>query len=82
MKSIYQKILREDVAPHPIIVAIRQVCANLDSVHNRFESETDPDLIEASIFEMQSLQAKYRYLLRVARNEGITCEEKSHLWNE
>ena len=82
MKSISQKVLREEAAPHPIIVAIRQVCESLDAVQDRFELETDADLIEASIFEMQSLRAKYRYLLRVARSEGIVCEEKAHLWNE
>ncbi len=82
MKSISQKVLREDTEPHPIIVAIRQVCTSIDVVQNRFEQETDPDLIESSIYELQSLRAKYRYLLRTAKVEGITCEEKVHLWNE
>ena len=82
MKSISDKLLREDVTPHPIVLAIRQVCADIDAAQSRFQQETDADLIEASIYELQSLRAKYRYFLRVARSEGIACNEKAHLWNE
>lgn len=82
MEQIRQRLLREEEAPHPIIEAIREVCALMDEAQNRFEQETDADLIEAAIYEQQSLRAKYRYLLRLARSQGITCQEKVHLWNE
>ena len=75
-------LLREDTPPHPIIEAIRRVCAHMDAAQSRFEQETDPDLIEGCIFELESLRAQYRYLLRTARAQGITCREKAHLWNE
>ena len=82
MKSISQKLLRNEAEPHPVVCAIRQVCADIDAAQSRFEQETDADLIEASIYELQSLRAKYRYFLRVARMEGVVCNEKTHLWNE
>ena len=82
MKSISQKLLRNEAEPHPVVCAIRQVCADIDAAQSRFEQETDADLIEASIYELQSLRAKYRYFLRMARMEGIVCNEKTHLWNE
>lgn len=82
MKYISEKVLRSDVQPHPIIEAIRRVCADIDAAQSRFQQETDADLIEASVYELQSLRAKYRYFLRVARSEGIVCNEKAHLWNE
>lgn len=82
MEFLRQKLLREEEAPHPLIAAIREVCACIDAAQSRFEQEVDPDLIEAAIYEMQSLRAKYRYLLRAARSEGIYCGEKVHLWNE
>ena len=82
MKAISQKMLRDEVAPHPIILSIRQVCASIDMAQSRFEQESDPDLIEAAIYEIQSLRATYRYLLKTAKNEGVSCEEKVHLWNE
>ena len=82
MERFRQQLLRNEEAPHPLIEAIRDVCARIDATQSRFEQETDADLIEADIYELQSLRAKYRYLLRCARAEGVTCREKVHLWNE
>lgn len=82
MEQIRLKILKDEEAPHPVIAAIREVCAGIDAAQSRFEQESDPDLIEAAIYEMQSLRAKYRYLLRMARTQGIRCGEKVHLWDE
>ncbi len=75
-------ILRVEESPHPNIVAIREVCARIEQVENRFSFETDPDLIESCVYELQSLQAQYRYLLRESRNNAVKCEEKHSLWNE
>ena len=75
-------LLRVDEAPHPTIEAIREVCQQLDLAQARFSMESDPDLIEGCVFEMEALRARYRYLLRTAREQGISCAEKSHLWGE
>ncbi len=83
MEQVFRKLLlRQDAPPHPTIEAIREVCARMDAAQNRFEQETDPDLIEGCIFELESLRAQYRYYLRCAREQGISCQEKKHLWNE
>ena len=82
LKWWQQALVREDVAPDPLIVAIRNVCASIDAVQNRFHMESDPDLIEGCIFELEALRAQYRYLLRTARQSGVTCTEKAHLWRE
>ena len=83
MQTKFQKLLlREDTPPHPIITSIRDVCAAIDAVQSRFQIENDPDLIEGCIYELESLRAQYRYLLRTARQQGITCTEKAHLWGE
>lgn len=82
MQSLRKRILREDAPPHPVIEAIRDICARIDAVQSRFEMETDPDLIDGCIYELESLRAQYRYLLRTARQQGITCGEKAHLWGE
>lgn len=82
MQSLRKLLVREDTPPDPVIVAVREICARMDAVQNWFEMETDPDLIEGCIYELESLRAQYRYLLRTARKEGITCGEKAHLWGE
>ena len=83
MQTRLQKMLiRDEAPPHPIIVSIREVCAAIDAVQRRFQMENDPDLIEGCIYELESLRAQYRYLLRTARQQGVTCTEKAHLWGE
>ena len=82
MEGIRQKLLRSESENHPLIGAIRNVCGLINQAQNRFEQETDPDLVEAAIYELQSLRAQYRYLLRIAREQGVTCQERAHLWNE
>lgn len=82
VNRLRKTILREEQPPHPLIEAIREVCARIDLVENRFSMETDTDLIEGCIYELESLRAQYRYLLRSAREQGISCRERAHLWNE
>ncbi len=80
--ALYKAIVRTDEPPHPTITAIREICEQLNAVERRFSMESDPDLIEACIYEMDSLRARYRYLLRTARQEGVVCTERMHLWGE
>ncbi len=83
MENVLKKtVLRQTQPPHPLIVQIREVCAQIDRVQSRFAMETDPDLIEGCIYELGSLRAQYRYLLREARQQQIVCTERAHLWNE
>ncbi len=56
---------------------IRETSARLTAAHNRFENECDEDLLDSIIFEIQSLKALYRYLLRMAKEEGLQCAEIS-----
>ncbi len=80
--AIRRAIVRVDEPPHPTIEAIREVCEQIRRAEIRFSMESDADLIECYIYELESLRARYRYLLRVARQEGIACTEKAPLWSE
>lgn len=53
--------------------ALRFVSEELARVQTCFEMESDPDLIESYIYEQQALRARYRYLLRQARQSGQTA---------
>ena len=81
-QRLRKMLLRQDAPPHPTIEAIREVCARIENVQSRFSQQTDPDLIEGCIFELESLRAQYRFLLRKAREQNISCNEKKHLWDE
>jgi hypothetical protein len=54
-----------------LLSEIEAVRNGLTSVTARFEFQSDPDLVESCIYEMQALTARYRYLLREARRLGI-----------
>ena len=48
---------------------------NYDST--RFDMQSDADLIEASIYELDALQARYRFLIKQARRQqgGVVCQQ-------
>ncbi|MBQ1351423.1 MAG: DUF2508 family protein [Oscillospiraceae bacterium] len=43
---------------------LKKTSLALRQAHIRFDALTDPDLIEACIFEIQSISARHTYLLR------------------
>lgn len=57
---------------YDLLNEIETVRKSLNNVSARFEFQSDPDLVESCIYEMQSLTARYRYLLREARRLGVT----------
>ena len=56
------------------IQEIETVYQLLENATNRFEMERDPDLIESCIYEMEALSARYRFLIREAKERGLTCD--------
>lgn len=55
-----------------LLCELESVKQSLDVVASRFEYESEPDLVEACIYEMQALTARYRYLAKEARRMGLT----------
>lgn len=52
---------------------ISELKREIESARNAFEFQYDDDLIDANIFELNSLMAKYRYLIKLAK-EYDKCE--------
>lgn len=43
------------------------ICATknaLDAAYSKFDNVTDPDLIDSTIYELNAVQQRYKYLLR------------------
>lgn len=51
---------------------LREICAQIKCTDMWFEMEEDEDLIDASIYQRESLNARYRYLLRQAKENNIS----------
>lgn len=63
-----------DLEKERLLEEIRLVCQMMQTAHSRFSAQSDEDLMEACIYEMEALEARYRYLNRQAREQGITCQ--------
>ena len=44
----------------------------LDNAYDQFENVVDPDLIDCYIYEVNAVQQKYKYLLKMAKQLQIT----------
>lgn len=65
-----------------LIDEIRDVSQDLENAYNRFEFESDSDLIEASIYEIESLKAKYRHLLYAVKALDEVKDESNNYYND
>ena len=65
-----------------LLESIRDISCRMQALESQFSIQSDDDLIEACIYEMEALRAQYRFLLRRAREAGITGVSAVPLWGE
>ncbi len=58
-----------------LISEIHRLSNALTLAYERFELQCDSDLVEATIYEIESLKARYRYLLAIAREKNLKSTE-------
>lgn len=74
----YEKIRRPEPPVYDsLLIQIRDTSQKLQSAYSRFENESNEDLLDSIIYEIQSLKALYRYLLKQAKETGLECAEIS-----
>ncbi len=57
--------------PNQLLVEMQSVKAQLDQARSSFELQTNLDLIESNIYEIESLEVRYNYLIKQARAAGL-----------
>lgn len=79
IRNFYYNVIRKPVTPsnNSLVIQIRETSKKLESAYCRFENETNEDLLDSVIYEIQSLKALYKYLLKRAKESGIECAEIS-----
>lgn len=55
-----------------LLKELEQTRNALAAAYSSFEYVTDPDLIDSCIFQVNSAQERYKYLLKRAKEAGIT----------
>nr|WP_319487877.1 DUF2508 family protein [uncultured Caproiciproducens sp.] len=80
MESVLKLVQRTDCAAvqenedkNKIIAEIKEVCRLLACNDCWFELECDENLIDACIYQREALHSRYRYLLNLAKQRGISC---------
>ena len=78
-KNFYFNVIRKPVVTptDALVTQIRDTSRRLESAYSRFENELNEDLLDSVIYEIQSLKALYRYLLKKAKECGLECAEIS-----
>lgn len=59
-----------------LINEIQDISRALERAYERFEFQSDSDLVEATIFEIEALKARYRYMLALAKEQNLTAQGK------
>lgn len=78
-KVFYYGKIRKPVktADDALVEQIKDTHARLLGAYNRFQMESNADLLDSVIYEIESLKAQYRYLIKKAQAEGVKCREIS-----
>ena len=56
-----------------ILKELKNIKKKMDAASSRFDYQYDADLIDSTIYELQSLDMQYRFLLKAAKEQGIRC---------
>ena len=64
-----------------LINEIHKLSNALTLAYERFELQCNNDLVEATIYEIESLKARHRYLLTLARERNLkSTETRLHIY--
>lgn len=57
-------------AMQPLFDELDSSRSALEGAYARFDASTEPELIEACVYEINAAQARYNYLLRLIKESG------------
>jgi len=71
-----KKDIQAEQDKRDIMEAMRTTRADLRAARVAFDNATQPELVEAAVYEINALQARYAFFLRQARE--LQCERKEN----
>lgn len=66
-----ERLSREACQAVPLEEQLRRCLYQMRQNQMHFDLETEPELIDALIYEYQAIQSRYRYYQRMARAQGL-----------
>lgn len=70
--KLSRKKTENDLRKQQLLDDLAKTKCALDCAYSNFENVIDPDLIDCSIYELQAVQMRYRFLLRQAELLRLT----------
>lgn len=67
---------KSEIEAENIVHNIDDVLDKIKTAKIKFNTLTDNNLIEAAIFEIKSLEARYKYLIEEAKSKNISINAK------
>lgn len=64
---------KENLSRDEILLELRETSKQIAAARCRFDHETNFDLIDSDIMEMDSLEKRYSYLIKRAKREKIAA---------
>jgi len=64
----------EDILKKKIFENVKIIKEEMQTIKNNFDMETDECLIDSYIYQMESLNKKYQYFIRLAKEKGLKAE--------
>lgn len=74
MGGFYNEKLNDGKMKKLLLESIDSVISEINNIRRLFENASDPKLIDYAIYMEEALKAKYIYLLKEAKEEGIKVE--------
>lgn len=74
--SIFKSLRKKKPTATDILKAeLDMTKAELDAAYSHFENVVDPDLISSSIYHINSIQERYKYLMKLIK--AVEAENKA-----
>jgi len=86
MENIFNRIARPDfftqnnctksgtLNQKELLAELKKVRMQIACAQTFFDNECDFDMIDACVFELESLNARHRYLMRLIRESGVSVD--------
>ena len=75
--SIFRK--KKTKKDDPLLLELAKTKIELETAYSNFENVTDPDLIDSSIYEVNAVQQRYKYLLRQIKSDEADAAAAAQL---
>ena len=74
----FRRAVARDAAMQTLFDELGDVRGALDDAYARFNATVEPELVEACVYEINAVQARYNYLLRLVKEAGGEAAFKAY----